>query len=171
MKNKYPSVAAYDSAYLRLYLSNLVKDRLGIDLDTLSSVWTRHERRKARRVGCDAPCGMELGSDASRVCTAELQNISTLGCLVRMPARVEPAEHMYEIEEISLTLDNGETLRLYGTIVRVEADCFRDDGVSLLVGFCFTAMDEETREKLCDYIDSCYGSACASPGLVEVEVG
>jgi hypothetical protein len=164
-------MAAHDSTYLRLYLSSLVKETLGIDLDTLSSLWTRSERRKARRVGCDATCDMELGFEASRVCKVELKNISTMGCLVSMPAWVEPTEHMYEIEEISLTLDDGESLRLYGTIVRVESDCFRDDGASLLVGFCFTALDEENRDKLCNYIDNCYSKARNCPDLVEVEIG
>ena len=171
MKNRYPSMAAHDSAYLRLYLSSLVKETLGIDLDTLSGLWTRNERRKSRRVSCDSTCDMELGFEETRVCRVELKNISTLGCLVSMPAWVEPAEHMYEIEEISLTLEDGESLRLYGTIVRVEPDCFRDDGASLLVGFCFTALDEENREKLCDYIDNCHNAARNPPGLVEVEIG
>ena len=165
MKNRLTAVAIDDYTDLRHYVTGLLRDGLGIGLETFSGLWSGNERRQAPRMPCDTPCVMDLGYREPPLFRVQLLSLSTTGCLLRVPASIEPSEHIHEIGEICLSLDDGESLKLFGTIVRVEAERAPRDADSLLVGFSFTALDEKNRDRLSRHIDSCTGKSGARPAL------
>jgi len=163
MKNRLSAVAFDDMADLRRSFTDLLRDGLEFGKETLSGFWQGNERRRAPRVPCHLACRMDLGFPETPACEVKVLNISTSGCLLSVPAVCEIAEHMHEIGEISLDLDDGDTLNLYGTIVRVAPDPDRRDAAGLLAGFCFTAVDESTRNRISRYVDCCECGMAGEP--------
>jgi hypothetical protein len=166
MKNKFSAIVVNDSPDMYHYVSDLVRDGLNLGLETLSGLWNGNERRNAPRVRCNLPCVVDLGFPEPSVCQAEVVDISMSGCLMRVPAYPDPSEHINEIGELCLAADDADALKLYGTIVRVEADRACQDGALVLVGFCFTALGETSRERLSECIDACERNLRKRPALV-----
>jgi hypothetical protein len=77
---------------------------------------------------------------------------------VRLPVSSAPPGRVYDIGTLTLNPNDGDNLKLYGTIVRVEADHSRRDYASVLATFNFTALDERCRQILRDFIAR-YGDA------------
>jgi hypothetical protein len=71
-----------------------------------------------------------------------------------------PPGRVYDIGTLTLAPDEGGSLKLYGTIVRVEADHVWHDYASVLATFNFTALDERCRQILRDFIER-YGEVSA----------
>jgi PilZ domain len=155
MKNRYSAIAVNDSTDLYHYVSDFVRDSLNLGLETLSGWRAVNERRRETKVRCSLPCEMDLGFPEPPTCQAEILDLSMSGCRARVPANLDPADHINEIGELCLRLDGGEALKLYGTIVQVEADRTGQDGAWALVGFCFTALDEKSRARLGACIATC----------------
>lgn len=171
MKNRFSAIAVNDSTDLYHYVSEILRDSLSLGLETLSDLRAANKRRRAPRVRCNLSCEMDLGFPEPPTCQAEILNLSMTGCLARVPANLALADYINEISELCLRPDDGETLKLYGTIVQVEADRAGQDGAWALVGFCFTALDEKNRARLGACIDACERTPHKRPAAAEETAG
>lgn len=153
MKNLSQTIELNATTDLRQAVSGLLRERLAHGVGALCGLWSGTAR------GHDGPTAprlagrMDWGDADTPDHQVTLLELSTHGCRLRIPAECEPAEHMHEIGELRLEPGYGETLRLYGTVVRVEPDTVRLDGGGLLADFSFTAVDRDTRDRLSHYVD------------------
>lgn len=155
MKNISKTLATHTTTDLSRAVADLIRDRIGHGIDALNGLWHSTVRRRDPLFHRRPACYMDLGADGTLLYPVTLLNLSTGGCLLRVPAGSEPAEHLHEIGEIRLDLDDGVSLRLYGTLVRAEPDTLHRDGTCMRVSFAFTALDRNARGRLSRYIDRC----------------
>jgi len=121
--------------------------------ETLSRIWSGRARRKLRSPLSCTSCELDIGADETCAHQVELVDISTTACRVRLPASNAPQGQVYDIGTLTLNPDHGDSLKLYGTIVRVQADHAWQDYASVLATFNFTALDERCRQILRDFIE------------------
>ena len=126
--------------------------------ETLSRIWSGRPRSKLHDPLPCKCCELDIGADETCVHQVELVDISTTACRVRLPVSSAPPGRVYDIGTLTLNPNDGDNLKLYGTIVRVEADHSRRDRASVLATFNFTALDERCRQILRDFIAR-YGDA------------
>lgn len=128
--------------------------------ETLSRIWNGRSRNNLRSPLACTACELDIDADETCVHQVELVDISTTACRVRLPVSSAPPGPVSDIGTVTLTPDDGGSLKLYGTIVRVEADHVWHDHASVLATFNFTALDERCRRILRDFIDR-YGEVAA----------
>jgi len=124
-------------------------------LDLLEAHLDITERRRAKRVmpltKCDVDLGFEQGSSFYR---ADIINVSETGILLRAPNSIRGAGYVYDFASLVLHLGDGEGIRLYGQIVRLEADkqAVDNGGNTVLLAIEFRNMGEGNRRQLLHYI-------------------
>ncbi|MCG6863883.1 MAG: PilZ domain-containing protein [Thiogranum sp.] len=128
--------------------------------ETLSRIWNGRSRNNPGSALACRSCELDIGADETCVHQVELVDISTTACRVRLPVSSAPPGRVYDIGTLTLAPDEGGSLKLYGTIVRVEADHVWHDYASVLATFNFTALDERCRQILRDFIER-YGEVSA----------
>lgn len=127
-------------------LLNMVAAVIGID-----------ERRRAKRIQPLVSCDVDLGfSEEQQTYSGEIIDISETGILLRSPVPPSGVGYIYDYATILLRPVTGETMKLYGQIIRLEAEKqHRDEaatGRQVLIAFDFGRMDSATREQLQHYI-------------------
>jgi hypothetical protein len=128
--------------------------------ETLSRIWNGRSRNNLCSALACTSCELDIGADETCVHRVELIDISTTACRVRLPVSSAPPGRVYDIGTLTLTPNDGGSLKLYGTIARVEADHVWHGYASVLATFNFTALDERCRRILRDFIER-YGEVTA----------
>ena len=136
-------------------------------LETLSRIWTGRSRNNLRNALACCSCELDMGADETCVHRVELVDISTTACRLRLQVSSAPPGRVYDIGTLTLTPDAGGSLKLYGTIVRVEADHAWHGYASVLATFNFTALDERCRQVLRDFIDRYSEFSAGDPAAVQ----
>jgi hypothetical protein len=158
MNNQFPAVSFHDFSDNGTPRDNLLSSpnepfSTNWLFRTMSRLWNGRETPKTEQTPACTACEVDFGCGASGECRAELLDVSPTGCVARLPLTVDAVGHVYDIAAVTLTTPQGEALRLYGTIVCIEADHEWQHDASILATFKFTALDENNRARLGGYID------------------
>lgn len=113
------------------------------------------ERRRAPRVVPLTRCEVDLGFDSTQPSyPAEVINLSATGVLVRSPTPAPGMGCIYDFVSLLLMPEDGEPIKVYGQVVRIQADpeVIRHRGDTVLMAFDFGRIDATTMASLQHYI-------------------
>ena len=113
------------------------------------------ERRRAKRVTPLKKCIIDLGFDDSLPAfSAEVINVSETGILINMPLPLIGAGYIYDFSTLMLQPEDGDAIKLYAQIVRLESDreSVQKGDPKVSMAMDFGRLDETTLNKLRRYI-------------------
>lgn len=113
------------------------------------------ERRRAKRITPLKKCIIDLGFDDSQPAfVAEVINISKTGILISSPLPLLGAGYIYDFSTLVLQPEDGDSIKLYAQIVRLESDreSVQKGDPKVVMAMDFGRLDETTLNKLRGYI-------------------
>lgn len=115
------------------------------------------ERRVAKRIQPLIACDVDLGfREDQETYSGEVINISETGILLRSTVPVQGTGYIYDFATIQVRPVTGQPMKLYGQIVRLEADWQRQPSAEnerhVLIAFHFGHLDSATKDQLHQYI-------------------
>ncbi len=112
------------------------------------------ERRRAPRVVPLSRCEVDFGFDqGTSSYHADVINISEIGVLLRAHVSSQNHTYVYDFVSLNLQTNSGSTpIKLYGQIIRLEADGETAQKNTIKIAIDFRAMRDENRRVLQQYV-------------------
>ena len=129
------------------------------EADSLVALINEHigfkERRRAKRVTPLKKCSIDLGFDDTQPAfSAEVINISETGILLNSPLPLLGAGYIYDFSSLVLQPEDGDPIKVYAQIVRLESDrkSLQQGNPRVTMALDFGRLDEMTLNKIRRYI-------------------